>query len=105
MANYKIPIAVDESLEFYQNNFKNLPSKSPIILKPGLFGISESIRIINHATLLDHSVIISSTFQTKSSYSPLYYLANFSNLKKALPLYHGLDTLKYLPDEQVNLSS
>jgi hypothetical protein len=94
----KIKIAIDESFFYYQNSLQCLPSKSFLILKPALFGISRSYALIKEASLLGHSIIISSTYQPASTFMPLLALATYSDSFKTAPLIHGLDTLSFIPD-------
>ena len=102
---YKVKIAIDESLKYFVHHLDKIPVASPLILKPALFGIAKSYEIIKAASLFNHSVIISSTYQPSSSMFSLLYLADYSNSFHAKELFHGLDTLKFLPasyqDDQV----
>ncbi len=99
---YKIKIAIDESLIYFLNSLDKLPSHTPIILKPALFGISKSFELIMSAYSMGHTVIISSTYQPASTFLSLIALAHFSNSLNLSELFHGLDTLSFLPDEYQN---
>lgn len=92
-----IKIAIDESLVSFLNNLEKIPKNSPIILKPALYGISQSFDLIKKASLLGHPVIISSTYQPVSAFVPLMALAHYSDTFNITSLFHGLDTLKFLP--------
>ena len=94
---YPQKIAIDESLTFYQEHLDCLPFASPLILKPALFGISKSFQLIRNASELGHKVIVSSTYQPGSTFFPLLALASYSDSFHKSPLFHGLDTLSFLP--------
>lgn len=100
--NHFIKIGIDESLVYFLNHLEKLPTHSPIILKPALYGISKSFDLIKKASLLGHSAIISSTYQPASSFAPLMLLAHYSDTLSERPLFHGLDTLKFLPKAYQN---
>ena len=91
---FKIPIAIDESLIIYKENLNLLPKKTNLILKPSLFGISKSFKILGLAKKLQLKIVISSSYETSSAISPLLYLAALSP-----DTYHGFDTLKFLPKD------
>lgn len=99
---YKIPIAIDESLPYFANQLELLPKNIPIVLKPALFGISKSFELIRRGCQLGHSVIISATYQPTSTFIPLLALANYSDSFHSGPLFHGLDTLSFLPLSYIN---
>jgi O-succinylbenzoate synthase len=94
---FKIPIAIDESLSYYAGQLELLPKNMPIILKPALFGISKSFEIIRSASQFGHNVIVSSTYQPSSTFIPMLALAHYSDSFHLNPLFHGLDTLSFLP--------
>lgn len=99
---YNIKIGIDESLLYFLDKLDKLPKNTPIILKPALYGISKSFELIKKASLLGHPVIISSTYQPASTFPPLLALANYSDKLNKFPLFHGLDTLNFMPPQYQN---
>lgn len=95
VSNYKI--ALDESILPFKNKLQDLiinPLEFSFVIKPSLIGISKSFELINLAIKYRRKVVLS------SSYEPLSSLHSITVLASLLPdTFHGLDTLKYLPNE------
>lgn len=90
---FSIPLAFDESMNGYIEHLEfltKLPPHSHIILKPSLWGLSLSYKLMKIAKLRGHNVIISSTYEDQSAIRPLLFLAAQNPNS-----YHGLDTLKF----------
>jgi O-succinylbenzoate synthase len=99
---FKLKIAIDESLIYFQENLDLLPPQTPIVLKPALYGISKSFELISKAQQLGHFIIVSSTYQPSSQFFPLLWLAHYADSFSKTPHFHGLDTLNFLPDPYIN---
>lgn len=85
-----IPLALDESVV----PFIDRPDQFPdffFILKPSLVGLSTCFKLAKH---FGNKIIISSSFELPTCFRSFLYLAALNPDQ-----YHGLDTLKYLPNK------
>jgi O-succinylbenzoate synthase len=90
------PLALDESfmnVDKIHNMDASLKKPQNIILKPSLYGISKCFEILKNAKANNLNIIISSTYESASAMRSLMFLATHNPTT-----YHGLDTLKFIPD-------
>jgi len=98
---YKISIALDETLQQPSFNYQHHPMIKAFIIKPTIIGSKEKIdRLVSLADQHQLSVSISSSFETIVGIQQLQSLANhYAQQYPTLPMSLGIDTLKYFKGE------
>lgn len=86
---YKIPLAIDESL--FDDSYHHFLGIRAYVIKPTLYGVNHSIRLINEAHKNQCMAVISSTFDTEIAMETHRRLAHYAN--RSMRATHGLDTL------------
>lgn len=98
-------LGIDESFELDSIGFfKKISdlSRFTLVLRPSLYGISQSKIIIDQFAEIGIPTIISSTYETEDQILGLLYLANYSDFRNRIKLFHGLDPVNAIPSTGVN---
>lgn len=86
---YKIPLAIDESL--FDNSYHHLLGVKAYVIKPTLYGVKKTLRLIDEAHQNQCMAVISSTFDTEIAMATHLRLAHYAN--RSMRTTHGLGTL------------
>ena len=88
------PFALDERLEQYTGHLDKLTQLQAIIIKPSLLGFSRSLHWIEHASKMNVTAVISSTFESSIG------LFSYAQLASLQPQTHaGLGTASWFLDD------
>lgn len=85
-----VPVALDESITYFFDKLDAF-SQCYFVLKPSLLGLSRCFKLSRR---YPGRVIISSSYEFPSAMRALLYLSAIN-----FPQYHGLDTIKFLPND------